>query len=155
MTATGHAKSFRDLKVYQKAFEVSYSVFILTLSFPKEEIYSLTDQIRRSSRAVGAMLAECWAKRRYKSHFISKLTDADAEQLETQHWIDIAVACGYLDKEQATELLNKLAEVGYMLNAMIERADQFCGRPSTYVKENYAEYHSSIQSFFAEPDQLP
>jgi four helix bundle protein len=88
--ALEHASSFKDLIVYQKSRVVSRSVFSLTKSFPKEETYALTDQIRRSSRSIGAHIAEAWAKRRYEKHFISKLTDADGEQMETQHWISEA-----------------------------------------------------------------
>ena len=91
-----HAKSFRDLEVYKLARQLSLEIFKTSKSFPKEEMYSLTDQIRRSSRSVGAQITEAWAKRRYKKHFISKLTDADGEQQETQHWIETALDCGYL-----------------------------------------------------------
>ena len=83
-----HANGFRELIVYQKSQEVSRLVFELSKSFPKEEAYSMTDQIRRASRSIGAQIAEAWGKRRYERHFVSKLTDADAEQLETQHWIE-------------------------------------------------------------------
>ena len=83
MTELNHARSFRDLAVYQKARTVSRSIFELSKDFPKEETYSLTDQIRRASRSIGAQIAEAWAKRRYERHFVSKLTDADAEQMET------------------------------------------------------------------------
>ena len=86
----GYVKSFRDLEVYKLAREVSKEIFIISKEFPKEERYSLTDQIRRSSRSVGAQIAEAWGKRRYEMHFISKLTDADAEQLETQHWLEVS-----------------------------------------------------------------
>lgn len=82
-----HANSFRDLLVYQKVRAVAREIFALTKRFPKEEVFSLTDQIRRSSRSLGAQIAEAWAKRRYEAHFVSKLTDADGEQQETQHWI--------------------------------------------------------------------
>src|SRR5512136_1881255 len=105
MTELNHAKSFRDLVVYQNAKKVSHTIFEISRSFPKEETYSLTDQIRRSSRSVGAQIAEAWAKRRYERHFVSKLTDADAEQMETQHWIDEACYCQYLDTKQAEELI--------------------------------------------------
>jgi len=87
MSKLGHAESFRDLVVYKNARKLAKSIFELTKSFPKEEMYSLTDQVRRSSRSVGAQIAEAWAKRRYKKHFVSKLADADGEQQETQHWI--------------------------------------------------------------------
>src|SRR6516164_6786566 len=96
MSGLSHARSFRDLIVHQRAREVAQTIFHLSKSFPKEEAYSLTDQIRRSSRAIGAQIAEAWGKRQYERHFVSKLTDADAEQLETQHWTDIALDCGYL-----------------------------------------------------------
>jgi len=82
--------SFRDLEVYKLSREVSKEVFVLSKSFPGEEKYSLTDQIRRSSRSVGAQISEAWGKRRYEMHFISRLTDADFEQMETQHWLEIA-----------------------------------------------------------------
>ncbi|MCL4179396.1 MAG: four helix bundle protein [Verrucomicrobia bacterium] len=89
---TYYARSFKDLRVHQKAREVSQVVFKLTKTFPKEEMYSLTDQIRRSARSVGAQIAEAWGKRRYEKHFVSKLTDADAEQMETQHWVGESTA---------------------------------------------------------------
>ena len=88
-----YVKSFRDLEVYKLAREVSKEIYFLSKEFPKEEKYSLTDQIRRSSRSVGAQIAESWGKRRYELHFISKLTDADSEQLETQHWIEVSEEC--------------------------------------------------------------
>ena len=88
-------------------------------------MYSLTDQARRSSRSVGAQIAEAWAKRRYERHFVSKLTDADGEQQETQHWIDTAAVCGYLTEEDVRTLNSELAEIGRMLNSMIEKAAAF------------------------------
>ncbi|MCI0463895.1 MAG: four helix bundle protein [Gemmataceae bacterium] len=127
MSDLNHANSFRDLIVYQKARKVSQGIFRLSKSFPKEETYSLTDQVRRASRAIGAQISEAWGKRRYQKHFISKLTDADAEQLETQHWIDTAFDCGYLTEEQNKLLLDQLSEIGRMLHSMITKADQFCG----------------------------
>ena len=96
------------------------------MSFPKEEMFSLTDQIRRSSRSVGAQIAEAWAKRRYEKHFISKLTDAAGEQQETQHWIKTASDCNYLSAKQTKDWLNRYASVGRMLNSMINKAAQFC-----------------------------
>jgi four helix bundle protein len=121
-----HAKSFRDLDVYQKAKSVAKVIFEVTQSFPKGEMYSLTDQVRRSSRSIGAQIAEAWAKRRYKKHFVSKLTDADGEQQETQHWIDTAQDCGYLEQVQVEKLEKTLSEIGSMLNSMINKADLFC-----------------------------
>ena len=91
-------------------------------------MYSLTDQIRRSSRSIGAQIAESWAKRKYEKHFVSKLTDADGEQLETQHWIEIALDCSYLSIEIASSLLSQYASVGRMLNSMITKAEFFCNK---------------------------
>jgi len=122
-----HAESFKDLLVYQKAREVAKEVFKITQSFPKEEMYSLTDQVRRSSRSIGAQIAEAWGKRRYEKYFISKLTDADAEQLETQHWIEVAEDCNYVVHAQVLQIINKLSEIGRMLNSMMKKAKQFCG----------------------------
>jgi four helix bundle protein len=133
--------------VYQKALSVSQQVFELSKSFPSEEKYSLTDQIRRSSRSVGAQIAEAWGKRRYEKHFVSKLTDADAEQLETQHWVDVATECGYFNREQQTKLHNDLEELGRMLHSMIEKAERFCVTPSSVAREDMAAYLiSSSQS---------
>jgi four helix bundle protein len=127
MSELSHANSFRDLLVYQKACIVTKEIFELSKVFPKEEMFSLTDQVRRSSRSIGAQIAEAWAKRRYQRHFISKLTDADGEQLETQHWIDIAKDCGYLTSTRAAQLNSELSEIGRMLGSMINKADQFFG----------------------------
>jgi four helix bundle protein len=121
-----HARSFRDLHVYQKAKCVAKHVFELTRRFPQEERYSLTDQVRRSSRSIGAQIAGAWAKRQYKKHFVSKLTDADGEQQETQHWIDSAHDCKYITDQQRNALIADLAEIGRMLGAMIQKADSFC-----------------------------
>lgn len=120
------AYCFRDLDVYQMAFELALNIFEVTKGFPEEERYSLTDQIRRSSRSVGGQIAEAWGKRRYVKHFISKLTDADAEQMETQHWIDIAVSIEYIQKEDGDCLIQKCNQIGKMIGTMINKADQFC-----------------------------
>jgi four helix bundle protein len=128
MSRLGHAESFRDLVVYKNARKLAKSIFELTNSFPKEEMYSLTDQVRRSSRSIGAQIAEAWAKRRYKEHFISKLTDADGEQQETQHWIETAEDCKYLSPEQTQELNSALSEIGRMINSMINKAYIFCDK---------------------------
>jgi four helix bundle protein len=135
-----YAASFRELIVYQKARQLSREIFQLTAHFPKEETYSLTDQIRRSSRSVGAQIAEAWAKRKYEKHFVSKLTDADGEQNETQHWIESARDCGYLSSMESEDLLKKCTEIGRLLGGMIAKADQFC-KPSPYkVNELQADY---------------
>ncbi len=120
------ASSFRDLDVYKLSRELSKEIFTITKGFPKEETYSLTDQIRRSSRSVGAQIAEAWAKRRYEKHFISKLTDADGEQQETQHWIEISFDCGTIDEELMNTLLEKCSSIGKMLNSMMSKSNQFC-----------------------------
>lgn len=121
-----HAKSFSELEVYKLSRQLSRNIFEITKKFPKEEMYSLTDQIRRSSRSVGAQIAEAWAKRKYEKHFISKLTDADGEQLETQHWIETASDCAYISSEITNEMLEKYEVIGRMLNSMINKADLFC-----------------------------
>lgn len=122
----GHVNSFRELEVYKLARELQHIIYELTRGFPKEERYSLTDQIRRSSRSVGAQIAEAWAKRKYKKHFISKLTDADGEQLETQHWTDSATDCQLISPDQAKELLSKYEILGRKLYTMMDKADSFC-----------------------------
>ena len=139
MTELDHAKSFRDLLVYQKAKAVSRRIFEISKGFPKEETYSLTDQIRRASRSIGAQIAEAWAKRRYERHFVSKLTDADAEQMETQHWIDEALGCHYLDRKQAVELTEELLQIGRMLNSMMDKAHLFCGQNNHVISEEPVE----------------
>ena len=121
-----YVKSFRDLEVYKLAREVSKEVFVLTKTFPKEETYSLTDQIRRSSRSVGAQIAEAWGKRRYENHFIAKLTDADAEQLETQHWLEESKEFKYIKTETSKLLLQKCESIGKMLQSMIDKSSTFC-----------------------------
>jgi len=123
-----YVKSFRELEVYQLSRTLSKEIFELSKKFPKEEMYSLTDQIRRSSRSVGAQIAEAWAKRKYEKHFISKLTDADGEQLETQHWLEVAVDVKYITAEIAYQFLQQYATVGRMLNSMITKANTFCSK---------------------------
>lgn len=140
MTQLKYARSFRDLVVYQKARQVAKDVFELAKGFPKEERYSLTDQVRRSSRSVGAQIAEAWAKRRYEKHFVSKLTDADGEQQETQHWVESAHDCGYLTTQQVDKLVGDLSEVGRMLESMIQKSNSFCGQDCLMVQEDHAEY---------------
>ncbi len=140
---TGYAKSFKELRVYQKAREVSRAVFKLSKAFPREETYSLTDQMRRAARSIGAQIAEAWGKRRYEKHFVSKLTDADAEQMETQHWVGEALDCGYTVPADATNLNSSLEEVGRMLNSMMEKADSFCGSPDGMLREDTTEYFTA------------
>jgi len=140
MSGLKHAGSFRDLIVYQKSRQLQRELFKITKSFPKEEMYSLPDQIRRSSRSVGANISEAWAKRRYEKHFISKLTDADGEQMETQHWIETALDCVYIDQKTSAQLIDKCLEIGRMLGGMMDKAEMFCGEPPRTVREDSAIY---------------
>ncbi len=121
-----YVKDFRDLEVYRYSRQVSKEIFHVSKGFPKEEMYSLTDQVGRSSRSVGAQISEAWAKRKYQKHFISKLSDADGEQLETQHWIETALDCSYISNEGAIGLLKQCHSIGKMLNSMIQRSSTFC-----------------------------
>jgi four helix bundle protein len=121
-----YVKSFKELEVYKLAREVSKEIFIISKEFPKDEKYSLTDQIRRSSRSVGAQIAEAWGKRKYERHFISKLTDSDAEQLETQHWLEVSEECEYVNSEKTKYLLQKCETIGKMLQSMIDKSATFC-----------------------------
>lgn len=123
---TGLVENYRDLKVYKAAFEFQQALFQVSKGFPKEEMYSLTDQMRRSSRSVGASIAESWSKRRYQAHFLSKLTDADSELQETLHWLRTALACEYLSKKDSIKLADQAAEIGKMLGSMISNHLQFC-----------------------------
>lgn len=109
----------------KKSFELSMKIFELSKSFPKEEKYSLTDQIRRSSRSVSANIAEATRKKRYEKHFISKLTDGDSENAETQVWLEYSFACNYIDQENFNELTNKSLEIGKLINYMINNLDKF------------------------------
>jgi len=138
-----YVDSYRDLLAYKKARELSSEIFQITKTFPKEEMFSLTDQIRRSSRSIGAQIAEAWAKRRYQKHFVSKLTDADGEQQETQHWLDTAADCGYLSQKQALTLSEKCTEIGRLLGGMIAKADLFCSTPSRSIRESTGNYFVS------------
>jgi four helix bundle protein len=126
-----HVNSFRDLEVYKLSRQLCKEIFFITKSFPKEELYSLTDQIRRSSRSVGAQIAEAWAKRRYENHFISKLTDSDGEQQETQHWIEMAFDSEYISQKQCDLFIEKYSEVGKMLQSMINKSHLFCNPSRT------------------------
>jgi four helix bundle protein len=140
MSTLKHAGSFRDLVVYQKSRSLAKEIKEISQSFSRDEKFSLTDQVRRSSRAIGANIAESWAKRRYEKHFISKLTDSDGEQMETQHWIGIALDCEYIDQKVHDQLLAKCLEIGRMLNSMMDKADMFCGEPPRTVREESAVY---------------
>lgn len=125
---SGYVLHFRELEVYRRARALAGDVFRLTEGFPREEQYALTDQVRRAARSVGAQIAEAWAKRRYPKHFVSKLSDADGEQLETQHWLITAGDSGYLPAAEMQRLLGAYAELGRRLGAMMRKADSFADR---------------------------
>lgn len=140
MAGNAYAHSFRDLIVYQKSLALSDRIFVESKAFPMDERFSLTDQIRRSVRSIGAQIAEAWAKRRYEKHFVSKLSDADGEQMETQHWVIIAGSCKYVATTQVSELISSLEEIGKMLNSMMANASRFCETPGGQVRESNSEY---------------
>ena len=119
-------QSFRELDVYRLAREHAKGIFLASKSFPKDETYSLTDQIRRSSRAVNAMIAEAWGRRRYIAAFVNKMDEALAEAMETQAWLDHALDCAYISQAVHHELDDAWQHIGAMLNRIIERADTFC-----------------------------
>ncbi len=117
---------FEDLDVYILAFRLQQEIFILSKKFPVDERFSLTDQIRRSSRSVGANIAEAWRKRRYVAHFASKLSDSDSETAETQHCLNTAISCKYIDQATYMHLTQEYEHVGGMLGKMINDADNWC-----------------------------
>ena len=117
--------TFRDLKVYQKAFKLAMDIFKLTKSFPDEEKFGLISQIRRSSRSVCSSIAEAYRKRKYPAHFVSKTTDADMENSETQVWLDFSLSCKYIDRETYDDYVKRSEEIGKMLNHMIENPEKF------------------------------
>jgi four helix bundle protein len=120
------AQYVHELELYQQAFSLQQEIFAASKTWPKEETYSLIDQVRRSSRSIGANLSEAWAKRRYPAHFLSKLTDADGELAETRHWIATAQACGYFGVPEANAM-NALADrVGALCGGMLQKYQQFC-----------------------------
>ena len=121
-------RGHRDLKVYQLAYKLAMEIFQASKVFPKEEKYSLTDQIRRSSRSVAANIAEGFRKRKYPKMFVSKLADADGETAETQVWLDFARDCDYLSPERQAELTKGYEEVGKMLGAMMSMPEKFMPR---------------------------
>jgi four helix bundle protein len=117
--------SFRDLKVYQLAFEAAKTIFLISKRFPKEETYSLTDQIRRSSCSVCVNIGEGYRKRIYPKHFTTKMTDADGEATETSIWLDFAHSCDYISQENLVLLQSKYEEIGRMLNSMANHPEKF------------------------------
>lgn len=127
--------------MYEQAVELRRRVFELSRQWPKEERYALTDQIRRSSRSVGANIAEAWSKRRYERHFVSKLTDAHAEGAETSVWLDVALECGYLEREAHSALQALCDQVGGGLVKMMREPEKWCG-PAGLVREDETFYLS-------------
>jgi len=127
-------RSFRELKVWKKAMDLAMELFETTKRFPMEERYSLTDQIRRSSRSVPANIAEAWRKRRYPAAFVSKLNDAEGESAETQTHLEIAKRCGYIDSASASRLDNSYEEIMAMLVSMVSRPEQWTIRPPNNPK---------------------
>ncbi|MEQ8999664.1 MAG: four helix bundle protein [Coleofasciculus sp. B1-GNL1-01] len=124
-------RSFKELRVWNNAIDVAMNIFEITKSFPVEERFSLTDQIRRSSRSVAANITEAWRKRRYPAAFVSKLSDAESEAAETQTWIEIALRCGYLTKEEASYLDSRCEEVLGQIVAMINHPEKWTIRSNS------------------------
>jgi len=131
--------TFRELRVYQEAFRAARTIYHLSAEWPKEERYALTDQIRRSSRSVNANIAEAWRKRRYRKHFISKLSDADAEAAETRAWLDFAVDYAYITDDTYAELDGTYDQIQAGLVAMMRDANRWCG-PEKNVREEMPTY---------------
>lgn len=146
MSYLPHANSFRDLVAYQKAKALAKEIFELSKRFPREEMYSLTDQVRRCSRSIGAQIAEAWGKRLYEKHFISKLTDADGEQNETQHWLDTAADCGYINAAKRAALIAKCEEIGRVLGGMIAKSEKFCSGSPYVIRDETVEYFSKANT---------
>ena len=118
-------RSFRELRAYKAAFELQQTIFKATKSWPTEERYSLTDQVRRSSRSIGANISEAWAKRKYPAHFVSKLSDADGELQETSHWLATALACKYISASEHLSFEQEMETVGGMLGRMMQMPEKF------------------------------
>ena len=116
---------FTELRVYQRAFELAARIFVISKRWPIDERFALTDQIRRAARSVGANIAEAWGKRRYEAHFLSKLSDADTENHEVEHWLLTAHRDGYLTDGELSSLLDEKREIGKMLGAMLQNPSPF------------------------------
>ncbi|MBC7875023.1 MAG: four helix bundle protein [Ferruginibacter sp.] len=119
------AISVKETKVYKLAFELAMELFQISKTFPKEETYSLTDQIRRCSRSVCISLLEAYRKKRYPAHFVSKVTDSDMENSETSGWLDFALACKYINDIMHSSLVSKNEEIGRLLNHMINNPEKY------------------------------
>jgi len=134
------AQHYKELRVFQQAFEAAMKIFEASKSWPKEERYALTDQIRRSSRSVCGNVAEAWRKRRYVAHFVSKLSDADAEAAETRVWLDFALRCGYVDAATHAELYKQYELISGGLVKMMADPEPWCGPAA--LREERVEYRS-------------
>lgn len=138
--------TYKDLTVYQKSFKLAIDIFWMTKKFPKEELYSLTDQIRRSSRSTNLCIVEAYRKRRYPAHFVSKLTDSDMENSETQGWLEFAKECNYVTIEEYTILFDLSEEVSRMLAHMITNPEKFCNQKplTTNSLQKYNEIYAAV-----------
>jgi four helix bundle protein len=121
-----YANHFSELEVYILCRQLALEIFEISKTFPKEEMFSLTDQIRRSSRSIGGQIAESWGKRKYEKHFVSKLTDADGEQEETVHWLITSKDCRFLTEEVAQDFIDRYGAVHRMIKGMIDKSFLFC-----------------------------
>src|SRR5260221_14612803 len=128
------SKGYRDLIVYQKAFALAMKIFHVTKSFPAEEKYSLTDQVRRSSRSVCSCIAEAYRKRKYQGYFVNKISDADGENSETIVWLEFSLASKYITPEEEQELESAAEEVGRMLNSMLENPEKFLPKEKQIIE---------------------
>lgn len=133
--AMAKSKGYRDLIVYQKAFALAMKIFELTKNFPKEERYSLVDQIKRSSRSVCSCIAEAYRKRKYQAYFVNKCSDADGENSETIVWLEFSLACNYITEKDFNQLEQDSEEVGRMLNSMIENPEKFLPKERKQAKQ--------------------
>ena len=153
MEKNAYARHFSELVAWKMSRELAKEIFEASKSFPEAERFSLTDQIRRASRSIGAQIAEAWAKRRYEKHFVSKLTDADGEQNETQHWLIVAFDAGYLERDGVGHYGTRCKNIGAMIGKMISMSDRFCGNPpppqSVTVREEDA-----LSEFFSQSSLL-
>src|ERR1700761_1554479 len=117
--------TYKDLLLYKKPFALAMDIFFITKQFPKEETFSLTDQIRRSSRSANICLIEAYRKRRYPNHFISKLTDVDMENSETQGWLEFSISCNYINRNEYEQLMALSGEIGRIVQYMIDNPGKF------------------------------
>jgi four helix bundle protein len=130
-----YVKHFKDLEVYRRQRTLAKEVFVLTKRFPHEEQFSLTDQVRRAARSIVAQIADAWANRLYPKHFVTKLRDADGEQMEAKHWLIEAADCNYLTEADSLRLLGLCEEIGRMLGSMIHKAESFASHDYTLREE--------------------